>query len=252
MSGTCLVDFEGSGEMTFLRDLGERAFREGKNVTAALREQLGTDRNTPEAIEIAYDLQAGSYVESADDNPVFIKAYAQQLADLLSPHLRSGDTMLDAGTGEMTTLTHLIMALKRPLNRVYATDISERRLEVGRAYAAKHGVAAETFRAELAAMPLPDKSVDIVTTNHAVEPNGGREAEILSELLRVGRRKLVLFEPCYELATHEGKSRMRQHGYVCGLREHLENLGAKVEGVTPLPLLHNPFNPTACFVVACD
>lgn len=238
--------------MNDLRDVGERAFREGKNVTAVLREQLGTDRNTPEAIEIAYDLQAGSYVKSADGNPDFMRAYAEQLADLLRPHLGPGDTILDAGTGEMTTLTHLIMALKTPLSRVYATDISERRLEVGRQYAAKHGVVAETFRAELAAIPLPDKSVDIVTTNHAVEPNGGREAEILSELLRLCRRKLVLFEPSYELATEEGKARMRQHGYVRGLREQLESLGAKVEGVTPLPLIHNPLNPTACIVVACE
>src|SRR5688572_4566400 len=147
--------------MKSLRDLGEHAFRDGKNVTAALREHLGTDRNTPETIEIAYDLQAGSYVKSAEENLAFMTAYAQQLADILDPHLRVGDTLLDAGAGELTTLTHLIMALKTPLSRVYASDISERRLEIGRQYAARHGASAETFRAELAAIPLPDNSVDV-------------------------------------------------------------------------------------------
>lgn len=238
--------------MKSLRDLGEHAFREGRNVTAALREHLGTDRNTPEAIEIAYDLQAGSYVKSAEEQSAFMQAYARQLADLLGPHLESGDTLLDAGTGELTTLTHLILALKTPLSLVYACDISERRLEVGRHYAARHGVAAETFRAELAAIPLPDKSVDIVTTNHAIEPNGGREVEILRELLRIARRKLILFEPCYELATDEGKARMRQHGYVRDLRGHVEELGARVESLAPLQIVNNPLNPTACLVVACE
>lgn len=238
--------------MKSLRDLGERAFREGKNVTATLREHLGTDRNTPETIEIAYDLQAGSYVRSAEENLAFMKAYAQQLADILDPHLEPGDTLLDAGAGELTTLTHLILALKTRPSRVYASDISDRRLEFGREYASQHGVAAETFRAELAAIPLPDNSVDIVTTNHAIEPNGGREADILAELIRVARRKLVLFEPAYEFATDEGKSRMRQHGYVRDLPGHLARLGADVEQLTPLTTVYNPLNPTACIVVACD
>jgi SAM-dependent methyltransferase len=238
--------------MKSLRDLGEHAFREGKNVAATLREHLGTDRNTPETIEIAYDLQAGSYVKSAEEKPEFIQAYAEQLADLLDPHLKAGDTLLDVGTGEMTTLTHLSMALKTPLSRIYASDISERRLEVGRQYAQRHGICAEAFRSELAAMPLPDKSVDIVTTNHAIEPNGGRETEILLEFLRVARRKLVLFEPRYELATDEGKARMRQHGYVRDLPGHLEKLGGRVQSLTPLKLVHNPLNPTACIVVACE
>jgi histidinol-phosphate/aromatic aminotransferase/cobyric acid decarboxylase-like protein len=109
-----------------------------------------------------------------------------------------------------------------------------------------------TFRAELAAIPLSDNSVDVVTTNHAIEPNGGREVEILFELLRIAKRKIVLFEPCYEIATDEGKARMRQHGYVRDLRGHLEELGAKVESLTPLKTVHNPLNPTACIVVACE
>jgi SAM-dependent methyltransferase len=238
--------------MNTLRDLGECAFREGKNVTAALREHLSTDRNTPETIEIAYDLQAGSYVKSANENQEFMRAYCRQLADILNPHLRSGDTLLDAGAGELTTLTHLIMSLKKRPAKVYATDISERRLEYGRQYAAENGMVAETIRAELAAIPLPDRSVDIVTTNHAIEPNGGRESEILSELRRIARRRLFLFEPSYEFATEDGKARMRQHGYVRDLPGHLRALGAKVESVAPLKTVYNPLNPTACIIVACE
>jgi glycine/D-amino acid oxidase-like deaminating enzyme len=79
--------------------------------------------------------------------------------------------------------------------------------------------------------------------------NGGREAEILLELFRVAQRKLVLFEPCYEIASAEARGRMEHHGYVRGLADAAERLGARVETITPLPIVDNPLNPTVCFVV---
>ena len=235
--------------MTSLREIGERAFREGHNVTATLRAHLGIDRNTPEIIEIPYDLQAGSYVAFADSEPGFMGEYAAQLAGLLGPHLAEGDSLLDAGTGEMTTLAHVVAALTAKPAKIYVTDVSGRRLQVGRQYAASHGLAVTPLRAELSAIPLPNATVDLVTTNHALEPNGGREKEILSELLRVAKRKMVLFEPCYELASDDAKARMRSLGYVRDLSRYAEEAGGVVQSLTPLPLVHNVLNPTACLVV---
>jgi SAM-dependent methyltransferase len=233
----------GTDELT-LREIGKRAFQEGSNVAQTLREHLGIDRNTPEIIEIAYDLQAGTYVEEVERRPDFVRDYSAQLAQHLEPHLRAGDVLLDAGSGELTTLSHLVSALRVPLATVYATDISEPRLKAGRAYAGKHmkPVDLRIIKAELSAIPLPDKSVDVVTTNHAIEPNGGREEEILGELKRIARRKLVLFEPYYEIASSEGQSRMAGHGYIRGLQ---------ADSITPLELVANPLNPTACFVIDC-
>jgi cyclopropane fatty-acyl-phospholipid synthase-like methyltransferase len=236
--------------MSKLREIGERAFREGRNVTGELRAYLGVEHNTPEAIEVAYDLQAGSYAAFADSDPRFMHAYAKQLAGLIEPHLNPGNSLLDAGTGEMTTLSHVITALVVKPSKVFATDISERRLEVGRHYAARHGLEVTAFRAELSSIPLPDAAVDVITTNHALEPNGGREREILLELLRIAKRKLVLFEPCYELAGEEGKARMRSLGYIRDLDRHAEEAGGSVESLTLLPLVHNPLNPTACLIVS--
>jgi SAM-dependent methyltransferase len=233
-----------------LRELGRKAFSEGRNVTQALREHLGTDHNPPEAIEIAYDLQAGSYTAFAEEKPDYVRAYAEQLAKMLEPHLRDGDSLLDAGTGEMTTITHVVLALKTQLQSIHGTDISKRRIAVGREYAKKHGVHICGTIAELGKLPYANRSFDVVTTNHAMEPNGGREYDILAELLRVTKRKLVLFEPCYELASDEGKARMREHGYVQNLSRHARWMGAKVESITPLAMVHNPLNPTACLVIS--
>jgi SAM-dependent methyltransferase len=237
--------------MTNLRELGESAYKSGQNVAESLRSHLGTQQNTPDVIEIAYELQAGSYVRFAEEHPDFVDRYAQQLADFLDPQLEPGDVLLDAGAGELTMLSHMVSALATPIGEVLACDISEKMLESGRAYAALHmkGPALRTFRAELSSIPLPDGAVDVVTTHHAVEPNGGREREVLAELLRVAKRKLVLFEPCFELATDEARERMRRHGYVRDLAEHARAVGAEVESVTPLPLVSNPLNPTTCFVL---
>lgn len=239
--------------MTTLREIGEQAFEEGRNVAETLRAHLGVEENTPEILEIAYDLQAGTYVQFADDNPDHVRRYAAQLAEKLDPHLAEGDSLLDVGTGELTNLSHLVAGLGKAPGRVYACDISERRLRIGRDYANRHmGPAVERlelFRAELSSIPLPDKSVDVVTSNHALEPNGGRETELLAELFRLARKKLVLFEPCFEIASPEARQRMQHHGYISGLGAAAARLGAAVEGVTPLSMVDNALNPTACFVI---
>lgn len=235
-----------------LRTLGEQTYSAGRNVIATLREEIGAEINTPEIIEIAYDLQAGTYAQHAERNSAFLERYAGQLANYLRPHLQDGDTLMDAGTGEVTTLSHLIPRLRIDLARIHAFDISQRRLDVGHEYALKHmGPLADRlhlFKAELSSIPLRDKSVDVVTSNHALEPNGGREIEMLTELARVAKRKLVLFEPCREIAGQSARDRMKQHGYINALADAAKRVGLTVESVRPLQIVQNPMNPTACFV----
>ena len=45
------------------------AYAQGRNVTAVLRELSGEQNNTKEIIEIAYDLQGGSYIEMVGHRP---------------------------------------------------------------------------------------------------------------------------------------------------------------------------------------
>jgi hypothetical protein len=44
------------------------AFAHGENVTKHLQREMQTDANTPTIIEMAYDLQAGSYIQWVDQN----------------------------------------------------------------------------------------------------------------------------------------------------------------------------------------
>ncbi|MGC8667666.1 MAG: hypothetical protein ACP5VE_06100 [Chthonomonadales bacterium] len=42
-------------------------YEQGRNISALLREEMGLQQNTDKIIEIAYDLQAGSYIASMEN-----------------------------------------------------------------------------------------------------------------------------------------------------------------------------------------
>ena len=225
-------------------------YRQGKNITEHLRSLEGAAHNSETAILYAYDVQAGSYVRAMAD-PVYAprkRAAAARIAEVLAP-LRF-DSMLDAGTGEATTLAELLPLLPRRPESVLAFDLSLSRLLFARSHLRERAIArVELFTAALENIPLADASVDLVLTVHVVEPNGGREREVLAELLRVARRYLVLVEPSFELASDEARRRMEAHGYVRALPDHLRALGARIALHEPFGADLNPLNPAAILVV---
>ncbi len=231
----------------------KQAYADGRNVTEFLRAQHGLSENTPDIIEIAYDLQAGSYVANVLQNPQHTTLYEDEVAGILDEHIQSGDTLLDIGTGELTTLSFILRALKRRPERVYAFDISWSRLHKGLAFAQKTlGAYAEhlmPFVADISEIPLRDKSVNITTSSHALEPNGGKLKQLMQELFRVTRDKLILFEPCYEINSEEGRQRMDRLGYIRNLDGVVRELGGEVLHTLPIRNISKPLNPTACFIV---
>ena len=225
------------------------AYDRNENITRVLRDADGLATNTPSAIEIAYDLQAGSYVRALDD-PAYREVherYAEALAAVLTP--LQPTCVLEAGVGEATTLRSVLPRLGlAPGAGVFGFDLSWSRIHVARRHCEQGGVAANLFLGEMGAIPLPDGAVDVVFTSHAIEPNRGREAELLSELFRVTGRYLALFEPGYELASPESRARMDSHAYCRGLRDIAGRLG-KVMDYRLLPVTTNPLNPTAVLLI---
>jgi hypothetical protein len=232
--------------LTDLRD----AYARNENITHILRERSGSSSNDQSTILIAYDLQAGSYVQSLrdPDHRRAVEQYTDTIASVLRPlNVRS---LLEPGTGEATTLQNVVSRLNlAPGTPILGYDISWSRVHVGRKHLQAYGMTAQLFVGELEAIPLPDNAVDVVFTSHAVEPNHGREVEILSELYRVAGRFVVLFEPCYELASPEARARMEHHGYCRDLRVTAERMGCKVIAHRLIETSINPHNPTAVLVI---
>lgn len=227
-------------------------YQKGENVTKYLRKKFGSEDNTSEIIEIAYDLQAGSYVENVKSNFDKADSYANELSDILNDNLERGDSLLDVGTGEITTLTLVLNKLKTDLSNIVALDISWSRLSIGTQFHRENRRSKfplKVFVADIKAIPLHEKCVDVVTSSHALEPNGRNLEALLLELFRVTKKKLVLFEPSYELNSEEGKVRMDKLGYIKDIESTASRLGGKVIDVVPIRHTKNFINPTTCYII---
>lgn len=225
------------------------AYARNENITRILRESAGSDINDQASILIAYDLQAGSYVAALDD-PSYRKKLAQY-ADAVAAVLTSlgPRSVLEPGVGEATTLREVLCRLSPPEIPALGCDLSWSRVHVGRRHLEAGRTRASLFVGEMEALPLPDDAADVVYTSHAVEPNHGREEQILAELYRVAGRYLVLFEPGYEFASGEARARMESHGYCRGLPQAARRAGWKVVEHRPLGATFNPLNPTGVLVI---
>ena len=204
------------------------------------------------AIEIAYDLQAGDYIKDFYKNKEKKLKYTDEGGALLEKFINNESVLLNVGAGELWTISLMLDSVKNKPNIVYNLEISWSRINKGCKFwntIHKKNLNMRPFVADMLKVPLPSKSVDIVTSSHALEPNGGKLEMILKELFRVTRYKCVLFEPSYENAPDEGKRRMDKLGYIKNIEKVVRNLGGELEKVIPLVNTANKLNPTACFII---
>jgi len=236
-------------------DIGDAkaVFSDGGNVTEYLRSKTDSRTNSSNIIEIAYDLQAGSYIEGVKANSEKLTAYTAELSSILSPYISSDMSLLDVGTGELTTLAFLMKRGALRPSDIYAFDISWSRLYRGLSFwnetVGEDNFNLRPFVADIKDIPLRSKSIDVITSSHALEPNGGSLPLLLRELFRICRGHLILFEPSYELNSEAGKARMDKLGYIKDIEGAVTALGGTLKDTIPLENVANPLNPTVCFVI---
>ena len=165
------------------------------------------------------------------------------MAELLKPYIVAGDQILEVGVGEATTLAGVMKAINYQDISAYGFDLSWSRISAAKKWAEENLVTPHLFVGDIFHIPLADNSMDVVYTSHSLEPNGGKEEIAIKELLRIARKAVVLVEPCYELASDKAKQRMREHGYVRGLKATAEALGINVVDHRLLDVCDNPLNP---------
>ena len=224
-----------------------KLFAEGKNLMESLRK--GDGGNSQDTIMLSYDLQAGSYTEQVNNsetvraNKFFYGKFMSNVLQGLNPY-----NILDAGTGEATSLFFLLNDFK-PRGEVYAFDISLSRLLFAKIFlsSGRHEHVA-LFTGSLDNIPLETSSIDIVITNHALEPNGGREEILIKELMRVAGRYIVLVEPSWELGSASTRAHISEHRYVIGLPEILKSMGAVIRRHELWAHNINPSNEAALIV----
>ena len=230
--------------------LGMRAaYARGENVMEYARQTASVLGNSPISTLIAYDLQAGTYIAGARANPDARQRWCNQLAGILNPYITKQSSVLEVGCGEATTLAGVLKHLNDTPRHALGFDISWSRCVHGLSWLAENAVSADLFVADLFEIPLENSSIDVVYTSHSLEPNGGHEEAAIKELMRIARRAVVLVEPVYELAGADAQARMRAHGYVRGLKETAEKLGATVRDYRLLDYCGNPLNPSGLVLI---
>lgn len=228
--------------ITEIREL----YRRGENIMRALN---NSHVNSKESILISYDFQAGSYVDQYYTKSSEQNIYIDQLLENIK-NCGPCSSILEAGIGEATTFIDIKRGCGITHNNCYGFDISWSRLKVASNFLKQEKTSGvQLFVGDLFEIPLSDDSIDLVYTSHSIEPNGGCEADILSELYRITNKFLLLFEPDYNYASDEGKTYMEHHGYIKNLYSTVKNLGYDVVKYQPLKLSRNSLNPTSVIII---
>jgi hypothetical protein len=232
-------------EKDLLQEL-RKLYNEGHNLTNWIKsnEILMSE----ELISIIYDLQAGSYTSLAKAQPIHFNSFAAKIAAVISalPRYLEVSTILDCGVGEGTTLIPMLDKLGFA-GKVFGFDISVSRASWA-ALNTKGVDNVQIFVAEMSHIPLPDCSIDLVLTVHALEPNGGQEKLLIGELSRVSARYIVMVEPDFENASSEQKTRMNQLGYIGGLREAITSANLTVIQKIPIEYPSSLLNKASIWV----
>ena len=214
------------------------AYSKGESMTDLLK-QLNISVDS-EMILLMYEIQSGSYTEFALQNSAYLHRYNSEIAEYIRPYVSDEMTVLDCGTGESTNLISLACLLN--FSHIFAIDISLSRLLWALENARTTSIKIDFAAASIFDIPLPDKSIDIAITNHALEPNGGSELELIAELGRVTSKYIFLIEPDYEGASAMQQQRMERLNFVTNLDESITRGGYKILEKFPIINFDNPEN----------
>lgn len=183
-------------------------------------------------VELIYDLQSGNYSSRYEYDDAY-KKYKDKYTDEIVYHINSlnfkFNSILEAGIGEGTTFCDVIKKLDKPKIKKFGLDISWSRLAYAKKFLKKNSLKnTKLVTGLLENLPFLENSIDIVYTSHSIEPNRGKEKEILKELYRVTNNYLILLEPSYEFGNKKQQERMDKLSYAKNLSKYCEELNYKI------------------------
>lgn len=232
--------------LTALKHLYDR----GGNIIDNLKHSNKSKKNTSNMVMVSYDLQSGSYIKYVKKHSDYIEKYTKAISKVINNLPMIPVSILEAGVGEATTLANVVLKLDKLPRKIFGFDLAWSRVRYGISYMKKRRIKNSLlFTGDLFNIPLADNSIDMVYTSHSIEPNGGREKEALTELMRVTKKYLILLEPSYEFADAKGKKRMDKNGYIKNLYSTALSLGFNVVEHRLFDVYNNPLNPTGLMVI---
>ena len=127
------------------------------------------------AIQLSYDLQSGSYIKKLRKYKKIDQKVFNIFNKILTDNFSNISSVLDFGSGELTRFMYVIDHLKKKKIKFFACDLSLNRLFLGKNFFKKKilrdKIDIEIFTIDNFRIPLPDNSIDVIITCHAIESN---------------------------------------------------------------------------------
>ena len=205
----------------------KKAYRSKKNVQKFLQRKFKL--NTSEITNISYNLQTGSYIKYFKKlSEIQKKKIYDPFFKCVNKYFPQRKEVLDFGCGELTSSQYFYKNINN-IKKFFANDISLNRILVGKKFLKKKlkkrdFLKFNIFCSSHTELPFLDNSIDLIITNHVLEPNEKYKTEILRELFRVSRLGLCLIEPHFEISTKKQQLRMKKYGYVTNLEKEIKKL----------------------------
>ena len=160
----------------------------GINIMKFLKEECNEKCNDINDILISYDFQAGTYINEFYTDKQFFLDHLKRLSGIIEEIGGDCKSILECGTGEGITLVPLLEMMNHTFERAKGIDISWSRIRYAQHFLNVYEKIKNNISfavGDMFCLPCAENSFDIVFTHHAMEPNGGKEKELLSELYRV-------------------------------------------------------------------
>ena len=163
-----------------------------------------TNLNISEITRLSYDLQSGSYIKSYNilkKNKKKYNIFYENMKNLIK-NIKGKEvkTILDFGTGEGIKLPYILRFSKK-IKKIYACDISFNRLCYAYDFLKKELSQKKLSKIFLFCnkdfeLPFKSNSIDVVYVTGVLENMSNRRMnDLILELLRVTKKRLILNEP---------------------------------------------------------
>jgi hypothetical protein len=222
-------------------------YKKGENVVQTL---LKEGANKSESIEIAYELQAGSYT-SAFHKSSFYATRNKALHTIIEKYcdLPEVSSVGVFGVGEAVNW----IGFKGQINDFYGVELSYSRLRYARSNLSEVvGIKQNTLiKGDASETVFKPSSFDLTITLHSIEPNGDVQGEkMLRNVINSSSKYVLLFEPDYSTAPKSMRERMKSNGYVCNIEQVIEELQTvSVIDKFLLEIQANNDNLTTCWIL---
>ena len=195
------------------------AFKNGKNIVSTLR-KLGVNKTI--CIELAYEIQAGSYTLGFNDIGLSRNKAIHSIINQFTA-IDDVNSIGVFGVGEAKNW----IGYEGSLNNLFGVELSFSRLRWAHKNLEKISDI-DSFclvKGDASEKIFNKNSFDISITLHSIEPNGNDQgARILHNVIESSSKYVILFEPDYKSAHKEMKQRMENYDYVRNISDELSKM----------------------------